>query len=30
MRVEATFEEAIQALALSVKLRYIPRPKLRR
>ena len=30
MRVEATFEEVVQALALSVKVRYIPRPKLRR
>ena len=30
MRVEATFEEVVQALALPVKVRYIPRPKLRR
>ena len=30
MRVEVTFEEAGQVLALPVKIRYIPRPKLRR
>lgn len=27
MRVDATFEEAIQALARPVRVRYVPRPK---
>ena len=30
MRVDATFEEAIQALAQPVRIRYIKRPKFRR
>ena len=30
LRVDATFEEAVQALAQPVKIRYIKRPKLRR
>ena len=29
LRVDATFEEAVQALAQPVKMRYVPRPKRR-
>lgn len=30
MRVETTFQEAVQAIARPVEIRYVPRPKPRR